>query len=76
MYDEKMLNTITDRVEELLNKYTEALDTIEDLRQQLATSKALNETKSNEIARLEEELRNKNIESDDIVKKIEAVLGK
>ncbi len=76
MYDEKMLNTITDRVDELLSKYTDALDTIEDLRQQLATSKALNETKSNEIARLEEELRNKNIESDDIVKKIEAVLGK
>lgn len=76
MYDEKMINSMSDRVNELLARYTEQLEINEDLRNQLVSSKAQNEAKSNQIARLEEELRNKNIESDEITKKIEAVLGK
>ena len=38
--------------------------------------KAQNEAQKNEIARLEDELKTKNVESEDIAKKIEAVLGK
>lgn len=76
MYDEKMINSMTDKVNELLARYSEQLEINEDLRNQLVSSKAQNEAKSNQIARLEEELKNKNIESDEITKKIEAVLGK
>ena len=48
----------------------------ENLRNELVSVKAQNEAKSNQIMRLEEELKSRNIESEDIFKKIEAVLGK
>ncbi|MCW1360681.1 hypothetical protein [Campylobacter sp. US33a] len=76
MYDEKIINTMTDRVNELLAKYNEVCEANENLRNELVSVKAQSEAKSNQIMRLEEELKNKNIESEDIVKKIEAVLGK
>jgi len=76
MYDEKIINTMTSKVNELLNKYNEMCEANENLRNELVSVKAQNEAKSNQIMRLEEELKSKNIESEDIVKKIEAVLGK
>ncbi|ARJ56996.1 hypothetical protein [Campylobacter cuniculorum] len=76
MYDEKIINTMTDKVNELLAKYNEVCEQNENLRNELVSVKAQNEAKSNQIMRLEEELKSKNIESEDIVKKIEAVLGK
>ena len=58
MFDnDKVLNTLTDKVNDLLAKYNEICE-------------------ENEIARLEEDLRTKNTESDDVIRKIEAVLGK
>ncbi len=48
----------------------------EALRNELVSVKAQNEAKSNQIMRLEEELKSRNIESEDIYKKIEAVLGR
>ncbi|KAA6225019.1 MULTISPECIES: hypothetical protein [unclassified Campylobacter] len=76
MYDEKIINTMANKVNELLNKYNEVCELNENLRNELVSVKAQNEAKSNQIMRLEEELKSKNIESEDIVKKIEAVLGK
>ncbi|EAI6154732.1 hypothetical protein ACSM8F_000363 [Campylobacter lari] len=76
MYDERIINTMTDKVNELLAKYNEVCEINENLRNELVSVKAQNETKNNQIARLEEELKNKNIESEDVIKKIEAVLGK
>ena len=74
--DDKVLNTLTDRVHDLLARYNEVCDENESLRNELVSVKAQNEAKSNQIARLEEDLRAKNTESDDVIRKIEAVLGK
>ena len=46
------------------------------LRNELVSAKAQNEAKSNQIARLEEELNKHHNESDDLLKQVEAVLGK
>ena len=74
--DDKLLNTLTDRVNDLLAIYNEVCEENESLRNELVSVKAQNEAKSNQIARLEEDLRAKNTESDDVIRKIEAVLGK
>ena len=74
--DDKVLNTLTDRVNDLLARYNEVCDENESLRNELVSVKAQNEAKSNQIARLEEDLRAKNTESDDVIRKIEAVLVK
>jgi hypothetical protein len=74
--NDKVLNTLTTKVNDLLAKYNEVVEENENLRNQLISAKAQNEAKSNQILRLEEELKNKNVESDDVIRKIEAVLGK
>ena len=76
MFDEKIINTMTDKVNELIEKYNEVCVANEALRNELVSVKAQNEAKSNQIMRLEEELKSRNIESEDIYKKIEAVLGR
>ncbi|EAH9625616.1 hypothetical protein GXM38_07490, partial [Campylobacter jejuni] len=73
---EKIINTMTDKVNELIEKYNEVCEANEALRNELVSVKAQNEAKSNQIMRLEEELKSRNIESEDIYKKIEAVLGR
>ncbi|EOH4463819.1 MULTISPECIES: hypothetical protein [Campylobacter] len=70
------MNTMTDKVNELIEKYNEVCEANEALRNELVSVKAQNEAKSNQIMRLEEELKSRNIESEDIYKKIEAVLGR
>ena len=77
MFDnDKVLNTLTDKVNDLLARYNEICEENEFLRNELISVKAQNEAKTNQIARLEEDLRTKNTESDDVIRKIEAVLGK
>lgn len=76
MYDDKIVHTLTDKINELLERYNELKETNESLRNELVSVKAQNEAQKNEIARLEDELKTKNVESEDIAKKIEAVLGK
>ncbi|AJC85113.1 hypothetical protein [Campylobacter peloridis] len=76
MYDERIINTMTDKVNELIEKYNDVCEENENLRNELVSVKAQNEAKSNQIARLEEELKSRNAQSEDIFKKIEAVLGK
>ena len=76
MFDEKIINTMSDKVNELIEKYNEVCEANENLRNELVSVKAQNEAKSNQIMRLEEELKSRNIESEEIFKTIEAVLGK
>lgn len=76
MYDDKIIHTLTDKINELLERYNELKETNESLRNELVSVKAQNEAQKNEIARLEDELKTKNVESENIAKKIEAVLGK
>jgi len=74
--NDKVLNTLTTKVNDLLAKYNEVVEENENLGNQLISAKAQNEAKSNQILRLEEELKNKNVESHNVIRKIEAVLGK
>lgn len=77
MYDnEKVLNTLTSKVTELMQKYEEVCSENEKLKNEIVSVKAQNEAKSNQIARLEEELKKQNLASDDLLKQVEAVLGK
>ncbi len=74
--DDKIINTLTDKVNELLERYNELCEANENLRNELVSVRAQNEARGNEISRLEEALRSKNLVSEDITRKIEAVLGK
>lgn len=74
--DDKVLTTLTSKVNDLLTKYDELARANEELHNQIVTLKAQNEAKTNQIMRLEEELNKKNNEADDVLKKIEAVLNK
>ncbi|EAU00064.1 MULTISPECIES: hypothetical protein [Campylobacter] len=74
--DSAVLSTLTGKVNDLIAKYEELCKTNEELHNQIVTLKAQNEAKSNQIMRLEEDLDKKNSEADDVLKKIEAVLGK
>lgn len=76
MFDEKVLNNLAAKVQELMQKYEEVCEDNEILRNELVSAKAQNEAKSNQIARLEEELSKHHNESDDLLKQVEAVLGK
>lgn len=77
MFDDEVgLSTLADKVNDLISKYDELSRANEELRNQVITLKAQNEAKTNQIMRLEEELNKKNSEADDVLKKIEAVLGK
>lgn len=75
MYNEKVIDTMADKVNELIERYNELCEANENLRNELVSVKAQNEAKSNQIMRLEEELKSRNIENEDICKKIEATLG-
>ena len=47
--EEKVLNTLTSKVNELMQKYEEMCDANEALRNELVSAKAQNEAKSNQI---------------------------
>ena len=53
MYDDKIIHTLTDKINELLERYNELKETNESLRNELVSVKAQNEAQKNEIARLE-----------------------
>lgn len=72
----KVLGSLGSKVTELMKKYEEALEANEALRNELVSVKAQNEAKTNQIMKLEEELKNQNLASDDLLKQVEAVLCK
>lgn len=76
MFDEKILNNLAAKVQELMQKYEEVCEDNETLRNELVSAKAQNEAKSAQITRLEEELNKHNTQSDDLLRQVEAVLGK
>ncbi len=69
------VNSLADKVEDLLSKYEELKQINENLRQELVQAKAGDEAKDAQIAKLQEELRLKDQENEDIFGKIEAVLN-
>ena len=74
--DNAILTTLSDKVNDLITKYDEVCRVNEELRNEIVTLKAQSGAKTNQIMRLEEDLDKKNSEADDVMKKIEAVLGR
>jgi|GEM_PF-658439 len=74
--EERNISTLTQKITELLEKYKDLLAQNEALRQEVVKSKALAEAKNVQIAKLEQDLINKDVNADDLLSKIEAVLGR
>ena len=74
--DNAILTTLSDKVNDLITKYDEVCRVNEELRNEIVTLKAQNEAKTNQIMRLEEDLAKQNSAADDVMNKIEAVLGR
>jgi cell division protein FtsB len=72
--EEVTVNNLADKVNDLLVRFEDMKSQNDRLRQEVVTLKAQNEAKNLQIEKLEEDLMNKNIESDDIFSKIEEVL--
>ena len=74
--EEVTVNKLAQKVDELLVRFEELKSQNSALRQEIVTLKAQNEVKDAQINKLEEDLMNKDLESDDILSKIEEVLKK
>lgn len=74
--EERSMSTLSQKITELVEKYKDLSVQNETLRQEVIKAKALNEAQSAQIAKLEQELINKDVNSDDLLSKIEAVLKK
>lgn len=72
--EEVTVNKLSEKVNDLLVRFEELKAQNDTLRQEVVTLKAQNEVKNTQINKLEEDLMNKDIESDDIYAKIEEVL--
>ena len=74
--EEITVNKLSQKVNDLLVRFEELKSQNEVLRQEVVTLKAQNEAKDAQIESLEEKLMNKEIETDEILGKIEEVLGR
>lgn len=72
--EEVTVNKLSEKVNDLLVRFEELKTQNNTLRQEVVTLRAQNEVKNSQIEKLEEDLMNKDIESDDIFSKIEEVL--
>ncbi len=77
MFSEELtVSRLVEKVSDLLKRFEDIKSQNDALRQEVMTLKAQNEAKDSQIFKLQEELTNKNIESDDILGRIEEVLRK
>ena len=74
--EERNIATLSQKIDELLERYKDLVAQNESLRQEVVKAKALAEAKNVQIAKLEQDLIHKNVNADDLLSKIEAVLGK
>lgn len=74
--EERNIATLSQKIDELLERYKDVVAQNEALRQEVVKAKALAEAKNVQIAKLEQDLIHKNVNADDLLSKIEAVLGK
>lgn len=74
--EERNISTLTQKITELLEKYKDLLAQNEALRQEVVKAKALAEAKNVQISKLEQDLIHKDVNADDLLSKIEAVLGR
>jgi len=74
--DTSKTKILSQKVDELLKNYKELKDENEKLKNEVATLKASNEAKDIHIKRLEERVSISDVESEDILSKIEEVLNR
>jgi cell division protein ZapB len=76
--EEKMdlLSLLNEKIDNLLNRYNVAIKKIDELETEIANQKAQNEQLQNENAQLQETIALKDLELEEIVGKIESILGK
>ncbi len=67
---------LSQKIDELLKSYKELKEENERLKNEIITLKASNEAKDTHIKRLEEKVSVSDIESEDILSKIEEVLSR
>ncbi|MDR1284598.1 MAG: hypothetical protein LBJ88_00155 [Campylobacteraceae bacterium] len=72
---DKISVTLSDKIERLIVKYHELENENYTLKSEVERLQAKNEDKEAQILKLEEELRSKSLETDELLGKIEAVLG-
>jgi len=75
MSQETTLDRLSSKVSEILHQYHSLKGENEMLRNELMTLKAERELKDSEILKLSEENAMKDLEIDEIVNKIESILG-
>lgn len=74
--EEKSIGLLTQKIEELIEKYKDVVAENETLRQEVVKAKALTEAQRVQIAKLEQDMIYKDVNADDLLSKIEAVLKK
>ena len=70
-----LLEKLDKKIDEILQRYNRLKEENETLRRELVTCKAASEEKEKEIERLRDEIAMKNLEIDEIIKKIEQFVG-
>ena len=70
------IKILSQKIDELLKKYKELKEENERLKNEIATIKASNEAKDSHIKSLEEKVNISELESEDILSKIEEVLNR
>jgi FtsZ-binding cell division protein ZapB len=77
MFSEEItVSKLMEKVNDLLSRFENLKLQNDTLRQEVMTLKAQNEAKDIEIEKLQEDLRSKNIEEDDMLGKIEEILSR
>ncbi len=72
---QNMIEQLNEKIEAMMSRYNEMKNENETLRNEVMNAKAQSEAKDAQIKRLEEENALKDIEIEEIVKKIELALG-
>ncbi len=70
-----LMEKLSQKIDVLLQKYEALQKENETIKRELITCKAASEEKDKEIERLRDELAMKNMEVDEIIKKIESIVG-
>ena len=70
-----LMEKLSQKIDTLLQKYETLRKEHEEIKRELITCKAASEEKDKEIERLRDELAMKNLEVDEIIKKIESIVG-
>lgn len=73
---EKINGNLIQKSKELLEQYLEVCTQNENLRKELIETKAQNELLNNQISDLQEDIRIKNLNEEELLSEIEAVLNK